>query len=218
MIITIDGPAGSGKSTVAKKLAELIGFIPFNSGAMFRGVTAFLHEQGFDILNITENSKLPDFKIEVKMIDEIQHVLVNDQDFTPVLRDNIISQLVPYVAQNTTCRTRVDDCQRAFCSQHNVVMEGRDLGSHVFPNADVKFYLDCSSLERARRRFNEEQAKNTNITLEEIKSQIEERDEMDKNRKIAPLLVPKNAIILDSTNLNAEQVVATMYDLIKEKL
>ena len=218
MIITIDGPAGSGKSTVAKKLAELIGFIPFNSGALFRGVTAYLHEQKFDILNITADSPLPGFEICVKMIDENQHVFVNNKDYTPVLRDNIISQLVPYVAQNKFCRSRIDDCQRSFCSQHNVVMEGRDLGSHVFPNADIKFYLTCSSLERAKRRFNEEKAKNTNITLEEIKAQIEERDEIDRNRAIAPLLVPINSIAVDSTNLNADQVVAIMYDFIKQQL
>ena len=218
MIITIDGPAGSGKSTVSKKLAELIGFIPFNSGALFRGVTAYLHEQNFDVLSITETSPLPDFEISVKMIDENQHVFVNNKDYTPVLRDNTISQLVPHVARNKFCRKKIDECQRAFCSKHNVVMEGRDLGSHVFPNADIKFYLECSSLERAKRRFKEEQAKQSKITLDQIEKQIEERDKLDKTREIAPLVVPNNAIIVDSTTLSIDEVVNEMLKHLKTQI
>lgn len=218
MIITIDGPAGSGKSTVSKKLAQLIGFIPFESGAMFRAVTAFLHAQNFDIHSITEKSTIPDFEIAVQMRDNKQHVLVNNVDYTSVLRENHISQLVPFVAVNYFCRQKIDQCQKNFCSNHNVVMEGRDLGTHVFPNADVKFYLDCSSLERAKRRFKEEQEKNPNITLEEIKQQIEERDHLDKTRKIAPLSVPINAICVDSTNMDIDEVVLTLHGFVKDLL
>ena len=210
MIITIDGPAGSGKSTVADILAEQLGFIHFNSGALYRAVTAYLHENNFDIENMSINSPIPDFELTVKMIEDNQHVFVNNKDYTPVLRNNEISTLVPFIGANKNCRSKVDDCQKEFCSKHNVVMEGRDLGSFVFPNAEVKFYLDCSIEERARRRFLEEQEKNTIVTFDEIKEQLFERDTLDKNREIAPLVVPKNAIIVDSTHLTVEEVVDEM--------
>ena len=210
MIITIDGPAGSGKSTVADILAEQLGFIHFNSGALYRAVTAYLHENNFDIENMSINSPIPDFELTVKMIEDNQHVFVNNKDYTPVLRNNEISTLVPFIGANKNCRSKVDNCQKEFCSKHNVVMEGRDLGSFVFPNAEVKFYLDCSIEERARRRFLEEQEKNTIVTFDEIKEQLFERDTLDKNREIAPLVVPKNAIIFDSTHLTVEEVVDEM--------
>lgn len=216
MIITIDGPAGSGKSTVADILAEQLRYVHFNSGSLYRGITAYLHEKNFDIENMATYSPIPEFDLKVKMINNEQHVFVNNIDYTSVLRNNTISTLVAYIAANKYCRNKVDECQKAFCSTHNVVMEGRDLGSFVFPNAEIKFYLDCSIKERARRRFEEEKAKNNNVTIQEIEEQIEERDELDKNREIAPLVVPKNAIIVDSTHLSIQQVVETMLDYIKQ--
>ena len=210
MIITIDGPAGSGKSTVANILADKLGFIHFNSGALFRGVTAFLHNNEFDIESIKVNSTIPEFNLEVKMIDDVQHVFVNNVDYTPVLRNNTISTLVAFVALNKNVRNKIDACQRKFCKENNIVVEGRDLGSYVFPDAEIKFYLDCSVEERARRRFFEEQSKNSSISMEEIKEQIIERDNMDKSREIAPLVVPKNAIIVDSSNMTIDEVVETL--------
>ena len=217
MIITIDGPAGSGKSTVADIIADKLGFIHFNSGALFRGVTAYLHEQNFDIESIEVNSTIPDFNLEVKMIDDIQHVFVNDKDYTPMLRNNTISTLVAYAAANKNVRKRIDDCQRKFCKENNIVIEGRDVGSFVFPDAEVKFYLDCSIKERARRRFLEEKSKNSQITLKEIEQQIAERDYLDKTREIAPLVVPDNAIIVDSSDLSVNEVVETLLNHIQTK-
>lgn len=210
MIITIDGPAGSGKSTVANILAEKLNYIHFNSGALFRGLTAHLLTIGFDVSSITETSSLPNMQLTVKMINEVQHVFVNDMDYTLVLRNNEVSTAVALVALNTNIRKIVDACQKEFCNKYNVVIEGRDIGSHVFPNAEIKFYLDCNPKERAKRRFLEEQAKNTNISLEEIEKQIIERDKLDKERKIAPLVVPKNAILVDSTSKTIEEVVENL--------
>ena len=218
MIITIDGPAGSGKSTTADILAERLGFIHFNSGALYRGITAHLLSKNFDIKSLSELSPVPEFKLNVEMINEIQHVFVDNIDYTPVLRDNKISTLVAYVAANKFCRAKVDECQKRFCSSNNVVMEGRDLGSFVFPNAEVKFYLDCSVEERANRRFNEEKHKNSSVSLEEIKSQIIERDNADRNRTYAPLVIPQNAVVIDSTNLNVQEVVEKMLQLIKTQI
>lgn len=218
MIITIDGPAGSGKSTVADILADRLGFIHLNSGALYRGITAFLYEQSFDIENMSTLSPVPKFEMKIKMIDNTQHVFINNKDYTPILRENFISILVAFIAGNKNCREIVDKCQKKFCENHNVVMEGRDLGSFVFPDAEIKFYLDCAIEERAKRRFKEEQAKNSNVTLEEIEQQISKRDFLDKNREIAPLVVPKNAIIVDSTKLNINQVVDLMLNYITCKL
>jgi cytidylate kinase len=216
MIITIDGPAGSGKSTVANILANKLGFIHFNSGALFRGITAYLFTNNFNIENITQNSALLEMDLTVEMINKTQHVFVNGIDFTHLLRDNNISNLVAHVALNKNCRKIVDGCQKQFCSQNNCVIDGRDIGSFVFPNAEVKFYLDCSIKERARRRFAEEQAKNTFVTLEEIENQIAERDEMDRKREVAPLVIPQNAIIVDSSTLTIDQVVEKMLKNIED--
>lgn len=218
MIITIDGPAGSGKSTVAKKLAEKLGFIHFNSGSLYRAITAYLHSINFEIEKISKDSTFPPMDLKVEMIDNIQHVYVNEVDYTSKLRQNQISTLAPFVAANKHLRNVVDICQRKFCSTHNVVMEGRDLGSFVFPNADYKFYLDCSLNERARRRYLEEKAKNNNVSLKEITEQLAERDKLDKTREVAPLIIPKGAIIIDSTNKNADQVVNCMFDTIKNNI
>ena len=215
MIITIDGPAGSGKSTTADVLAEKLGFLHFNSGSLYRGITAHLLNNNFDFNSLKELTQVPDFLLNVKMIEGTQHVFVNNIDYSPILRDNEISTLVALVAANRFCRNKVDECQKEFCSQCNVVTEGRDLGSFVFPNADFKFYLDCSVEERARRRFNEEKAKNSHLTLEDIKNQIIERDNIDKNRTYAPLVIPQNSIIIDSTHMTVEEVVNTMIKIIK---
>ena len=137
---------------------------------------------------------------------------------TCLLRNNEISQLTPLVSLNKSLRNIIDKCQKDFCSSHNVVMEGRDLGSFVFPNAEIKFYLDCSIKERARRRFLEEQQKNNTVSLSEIEEQIAKRDHIDKTKPIAPLVVPNNAIIIDSSTLTIEEVLNVMFDFVQTKL
>lgn len=215
MIITMDGPAGSGKSTVAKEVSKKLNFIHFNSGLLYRGITAHLSKLNFDIESIKINSKVPKFKLKTKFIDNIQHVFVNDTDYTAVLRDNNISKLTPFVSTNKVIRKRIDKCQREFAKFNNIVVDGRDTGSFVFPRADFKFYLDCSIKERAKRRFNEEKVKNPSITLSQIEQELETRDHIDKTKKIAPLVVPKNAIVIDSTNLNIQEVVETILKQLK---
>lgn len=215
MIITIDGPAGSGKSTVAKEVSKKLNFIHFNSGLLYRGITAHLSKLNFDIESIKINSKVPKFKLKTKFIDNIQHVFVNDTDYTAVLRDNNISKLTPFVSTNKVIRKRIDKCQREFAKFNNIVVDGRDTGSFVFPRADFKFYLDCSIKERAKRRFNEEKVKNPSITLSQIEQELATRDHIDKTKKIAPLVVPKNAIVIDSTNLNIQEVVETILKQLK---
>lgn len=212
MIISIDGPAGSGKSTVAHNLANKLGYVHFNSGSLYRGITAHIIKNKIDIDSISDCA---DFELKTEYINNIQRIYVNNIDYTNNLRDNEVSILTPTVSANKYIREIVDNCQRAFCNSHNCVIDGRDIGSYVFPNADYKFYLDCDILERARRRYLEEKKKNTQITLKQIEQEIAKRDEIDKNKLIAPLVVPANAIIVDSSHMSIDEVVNTMYKIIK---
>ena len=214
MIITIDGPAGSGKSTIADKLAEKLNFVHFNAGSVFRGITAHLLETGFDVDSITSYSTMPKLEVYATMINDVQNVFVNGVNHTPILRDNTISTNVAKVSQNAEVQAIAQKCLKRFCNENNTVIEGRGLGSEVLPYAEYKFYLDCAVSERARRRFLEEQSKNTNITLEEIEEQIIERDRLDKERKVTPLVVPEGAIVIDTTNLTIEELT----DLMLEKI
>ena len=211
MIISFDGPAGSGKSTVADLVAKHLGFIHFNSGSIFRAITAYLIENNFN------TEKLVDANIEVKIQDNNQYVFINNVDYTPILRNNEISKKVAEVSALPIVQFTAQKIQKEFSLTHNVVIEGRGIGSEVLPNAEYKFYLDCSIKERAKRRFLEEQNKNPNITLKEIEAQLEVRDKLDKERDIAPLIVPENAIIIDSSKLTIEEVVEKVLSFIKIK-
>lgn len=215
MVISIDGPAGSGKSTVAEILSKKLGFIHFNSGSLFRAITVYLKHMGFDFNSITTECPVPNLKLDVKYKNGEMQCFVNDYNCTSKLRDNEISTLTPIVSTNINIRTLIDNFQRSFAQKNNLIIDGRDIGSHVFPNAEFKFYLECSLEERAKRRFKEEQAKHNKISLNEIMQQIAERDEIDKHKKYAPLVVPKGAIIIDSTNLTIDQVVNEMLKHIK---
>ncbi|MBR1988643.1 MAG: (d)CMP kinase [Clostridia bacterium] len=212
MIISIDGPAGSGKSTVANILAEKLDFIHFNSGSLYRGITAYILKNNVDLKSIDST----EIKLETKFENNTQQVIVNNEYMTNFLRNNDVSISTPQISIIPKIRQIVDECQRSFCSKNNVVIDGRDIGSYVFPDAEYKFYLDCAVEERARRRYLEETKKNPNISLKEIENQLIKRDETDKAKKIAPLCIPKNAIIIDSTSLSINQVVEDMLKYIKE--
>lgn len=214
MIISIDGPAGSGKSTIADVLAEKLGFIHFNSGSLYRAITAYALKNNIDIDETTADY-LSKLKLETKFENNVQHTHVEGEDYTPYLRDFKVSKFSARIGTLAPVRATVDACQREFASTHNVVIEGRDIGSFVFPNAEYKFYLDCDVKERAKRRFKEEQLKGTNVTLEAVEAQLKERDKSDLERKVAPLVVPKGAIRIDSSKLTIDEVANEMLSHIK---
>lgn len=216
MIISIDGPAGSGKSTVACLVGERLGFLHFNSGSLYRAITAHLIAENFDFSSIKIDSMFEDFKLETKFVNGEQRVFVDGIDYTSRLRDNDVSINTAKVSTNRFIRNKIDACQREFGKTNNLVVDGRDIGSFVFPNAELKIYLDCAVSERAKRRFLEEKAKNSKVTIEEIEQQLIERDNIDKTKKIAPLVVPENAIIIDSTNLTIDEVVEKIVNLAKK--
>lgn len=212
MIISIDGPAGSGKSTVADLLANKLGFIHFNSGSLYRAITVYAIQN--NLTPETIEPELPKIKLSVVFVDNFQHVIINHVDLTEHLREINVSESTPYFSKIKSVRKIVDDAQRKFALTHNVVIEGRDIGSFVFPNADYKFYLDCSVGVRAKRRYKEEKSKGVNISFEEIKQQIIDRDNFDKNKPIAPLVIPEGAIIIDSTHKTAKKVADKMCKII----
>lgn len=214
MVITIDGPSGSGKSTVAELLAGKLGFVHFNSGNLYRATTAFMLEKKVDIPNMENMSIDFELKLTTRYIKGVQHVYVNGKDYTPFLRLNEVSVNSPYVSKNAEIRKIIDNCQRSFAKKHNLVIDGRDTGSFVFPNAEYKFYLDCSVEERAKRRFAE--LNNSKVSYKQILKELKERDIIDKTKKIAPLIVPENAIIVDSTNLTIDEVVDKLYGYINQ--
>lgn len=209
MIISFDGPAGSGKSTIAEIVAQKLKFHHFNSGSIFRAITAYL------LKNNQEISLLKTIEIKVKFINNAQHVFVNDEDFTPILRDNTISVNVAKFSALEDVQLSAQKVMKNFCLNNNVVIDGRGLGNEVLPNAEYKFYLDCSIEERARRRFLEEKEKGNNVSLDEIKNQLTVRDKLDRERTIAPLTIPKGAIIIDSTNLTIDEIVEKILKFIK---
>lgn len=215
MIITIDGPASSGKSTVAKTLSIKLGFIHFNSGSVFRGITAHLIATKFNIHSITETSKIPQMNLKVETINNFQHVFVDGTDYTSQLRTIETSSYVSSISLNQTVQEIAQSCIKDFCHKNNVVVDGRGVGSTMFPDAEYKFYLDCSVEERARRRFLEDKNKKNCMSFEEIVKLIEERDRLDKERTTAPLVIPNGAKVIDSTNLNIDQVVTEMLQYIK---
>lgn len=209
MIITFDGPAGSGKSTIAKEVANRLGFIHFNSGSIFRAITAFMLENNKD-LNLLKQA---DIKVEI--INNVQYVFINNVDYTPILRNIEISKKVAEISTISEVQYTAQKIIKEFSLSNNIVIDGRGLGNEVLKHAEYKFYLDCSVKVRAKRRFLDEIRKGTNTTIEEIEAQLELRDKLDKERDIAPLAIPENAIIIDSSNLTIEEVTEKVLSFIK---
>ena len=214
MIIAIDGPAGSGKSTTAKLLADKLGFIYLDTGAMYRAVTLFLLKNKINVNNITDvKESLEKIDLSIKNKNSFE-VYLNNQNVTNNLRETSIDDLVSDVSKILGVRNKMVILQRNFSSNKNVVVEGRDIGSNVFPNADFKFFLIADVIERAKRRLNDKQYEQS-LTLSELVKKIEKRDKIDSNRLISPLIKVNDAIEIDTTSLTVEEQVTKIYDIIK---
>lgn len=216
--VAVDGPAGSGKSTITKMVAKDLGYNYVDTGAMYRGLT-------YDFLknNLTELDEkkiellLSKVKFEVKFIDRVQYVFVNDEDVSEKIRTAEVSKFTSLFAKSPAVREFLIGTQRNLAMSNNIIMDGRDIASVVLPNADVKIFLTASVEERARRRVLDfERQGVVDIDFDKVKADIAARDYQDENRDIAPLVKVDDAVLIDTTNLTITEAVEKMTELIKK--
>ena len=217
-IISIDGASSTGKSTLARKISNLLKFIHIDSGAMYRAVTLFAKN------NHLLSNNLVDKKVLIKLLPNIKvdfvenNIHLNGVDVSKDVREENISNFVSRVAEIPEVRSFLVTKQRNFTINHNVVMDGRDIGSVVFPNADIKFFLHADLNIRVERRYNELKSLNSNICKEEVKLNIIQRDYTDSNRQDSPLIVPENAISIDVSEFDINSLFEFMMKKIHSRL
>ena len=204
--ITIDGPSSSGKSTVAELVAQKLNFHHLNSGNFYRVITLYLLEKGYTTNDKITEDMLKDINIDVEFVGEKQHDYLNGKNVTDLLHNNNINANVSRFGKNDSIIIKASKLTLQPTKKYNLVIDGRNVGSFVLPNAELKIYLDCDAKVRATRRMNEMLAKGEQVNFDDILKQTIERDELDRTRPLAPLVVPKDAYVLDSSNLSAEQV------------
>ena len=215
--IAIDGPAGAGKSTIAKALAERLGAIYLDTGAMYRTVALYMHDADINGAESIARA-VNDPKIEVQFVNGKQHMLLNGVDVNARLRTPEASMMASRVSAVPAVRERLVALQREIAAGHAVVMDGRDIGTKVLPNATLKVYLTASCEVRAERRFAELKESNPNLTLEQVLADIVERDYNDAHREASPMYQASDAIRIDTSNMNRDQVVAAIIDLLLKAL
>lgn len=216
LIVAIDGPAGSGKGTITKKVGEKLGLINIDTGAMFRCVTLNIIQEK---VSLDEEEKIKEIleKIEIDL-KEKEEVFLNGRDVSKTIREEEVTQMVSPVSVIPMVREKMLTLQRQMAEGKNIIMEGRDIGTVVFPNADVKIYLDASPEERARRRVKQNQEKGIKSSYEEVLRNIMDRDQRDLNREIAPLKQAEDAIYIDTSNMTVDEVVDKIVGIIQEKV
>ncbi len=215
MIVAIDGPAGSGKGTIAKNLARKFNLLNIDTGAMYRAVTLKLLNENIDV---NDKEAIIDCARSAKIeLSSDGKVLLDDKDVTSDIRSTIVTDNVSIISPIKEVRDIMKEKQRSFAKENSIVMEGRDITTEIFPNADYKFYLDADVEVRAKRRYDENIAKGIECDYEEILSSIKERDYNDMHRKDGALKIAKDAVYIDTTNLNIEEVTKKIVDIINKK-
>ena len=214
--IAIDGPAAAGKSTVAKIVAKKLGYVYIDTGAMYRAFTYAVIKAGLDPKNEEQACSLVG-KVSIELTED-GCVLCNGEDVSKPIRGNEVSSNVSYIASYKTIRLELIKLQRELASHQNVVMDGRDIGSYVLPNAQVKVFQVASVETRAKRRYDENLAKGIQTSLEEVAENVRQRDYIDSHRDFDPLMKDKDAIELDTSNLNIEESAAAVLEIVAKKL
>ncbi len=211
MIITVDGPAAAGKSTVARRLARRLGFRYLDTGAMYRALTWKALQRGADMNDPQELARMARrAELELRPDGEELRAFCDGRDVTGEIRTPEVTRNVRRVADEPAVRRVMRGMQREFARRHDLVAEGRDQGTEVFPEAEVKFYLDASVRERAERRRRDLEAAGRPAPLDEVLRQVEERDKQDRSRPVGALRRQEDMVFIDSTNLSADQVVEVM--------
>ena len=218
--IAIDGPAGAGKSTIAKRLAKELGYYYVDTGAIYRTVAYFMDLLGIAPKDIDGVSRyIDELNVEIEYDEDgLQHMIMNGMDVTGDIRTQDISQKASLISAHGVVRDMLLDMQRDVAKKHNVIMDGRDIGTVVLPRADVKIFLTASAEVRARRRHLELQAKGSKESFEKVLADIKQRDHQDSTRPIAPLKQAKDAVLVDSSDMDIEAVVAQIRKIVAQKV
>jgi len=213
--IAIDGPAGAGKSTIAKKIAKALGIIYVDTGAMYRAFGLYCMRNHVALDDKSLNEVLDDIHIGIRFENGEQQVRLNDEDVNTFIRDEEVGKMASRVSAFRQVRLKLVDLQQKLAEKSSVVMDGRDIGTYVLPHADLKIYLTASVDVRARRRFDELQRKGIHQEYEAIREEISKRDYRDMNREFAPLKKADDAVEMDTSELTIDHVVGKILDLIK---
>ncbi len=216
--IAIDGPAGAGKSTIAKRLAADLSYVYVDTGAMYRAMALYFMEQGIDASEEEKiNAGCDKIEITIAYEDGEQKVYLNGSDVSGRIRTEEVGNMASLTSVYVKVRAKLVELQQALAKKTNVIMDGRDIGTCVLPDAQVKIYLTASVETRAKRRYDELLAKGINCDLDEIKKDIEKRDYQDTHREISPLRQAEDAHLLDSSALDIDEVVSAIKKICKEK-
>ena len=214
--IAIDGPAGAGKSTIAKRLAKELNFIYVDTGAMYRGIALYMIRKSIDPRDeAAVSAAVPEAKVTIKYEDGVQKIILNGDDVSGLIRTEEVSFAASTTSAFKAVRAKLLDLQRDLARENDVIMDGRDIGTTILPNADVKVYLTASVETRAKRRYDELIEKGESHDLKKIEEDIRLRDEQDMTREISPLKKAEDAIEVDSSNMTIDEVVETIKSLVK---
>ena len=216
--IAIDGPGGAGKSTIAKAVAKKLGIVYVDTGALYRTVGYFVRSKNVDPKDAEAVSALlPQISIEIKYIEGAQHVFLNGEDLGDRIRTPEMSMYASAVSAIGNVRAFLLDTQRDIAKKNSVIMDGRDIGTVILPDAEVKIFLTASEECRARRRYNELLEKGVKATYEDVLREMNERDKNDSTRDIAPTAAAEDALLLDNSDLSFEESVDAVINIVKEK-
>lgn len=217
--IAIDGPSGSGKSTAAHLLAERLGYMYVDTGAMYRTVGLYVYRRGKNPDSEEEIvSVLPELKMDIEYIDGKQHMYIDGEDVSSAIREELMSVYASKVSQHRAVRSYLLDIQRSAAKKADVIMDGRDIGTVILPDASVKIFLYASNEKRACRRYKEQKEKGLDVTYEQVLADMNERDKRDSERAIAPAIAAPDAEKLDNGDIDAEGTVDAIIEIIKKKL
>ena len=217
-IVAIDGPAGTGKGTLTERIAKKQNLVNIDTGATYRCVTLAMQRKGIGLDELEKiQTLLGEIKIQMENQNGNQVFFLDGEDVSSEIRSKEVTQMVSQVSSIKEVRLKMVDLQRQLAEGKDVIMEGRDIGTYVFPKADVKIYLDADEEERARRRVKQNQEKGIEMSFEEVLENIRKRDENDKKKEMGALKVASDATVIDTTNLTIEEVVAKIEELISQK-